>query len=147
MIKFSVMGEPRGKQRPKAQNMGKYIHIYTPQATINYENYIKLSYLDALERSKGTLEPLSQYLNKETMLEAKISIFQSIPKSTSKKKALLMLEGNIRPIKKPDIDNILKSVFDGLNGIAFKDDTQIIRIQTEKFYSNEPRIDIEIKEI
>lgn len=58
-----------------------------------------------------------------------------------------MLEGNIRPIKKPDIDNILKSVFDGLNGIAFKDDTQIIRIQTEKFYSNEPRIDIEIKEI
>ncbi len=58
-----------------------------------------------------------------------------------------MLEGKIRPTKKPDIDNILKSVFDSLNQVAFYDDTQIIEIQASKYYSDISRIEIQIERV
>lgn len=128
-----------GKQRPKAQNMGKYIHIYTPQKTINYENYIKYCYYE----SNQDKEP---FINGEK-LKAVIKIFQKIPISTSKKKANLMRLGIERPTKKPDIDNILKVVFDGLNGLAYKDDTQIIELEASKFYSDTPRIELTLIEL
>lgn len=40
-----------------------------------------------------------------------------------------------RPDKKPDIDNILKIVLDGLNGVAYADDKQVIEVRCRKFYS------------
>lgn len=39
------------------------------------------------------------------------------------------------PPGKPDIDNILKVVLDGLNGIAYKDDKQVVLTQCKKFYT------------
>ena len=137
MIDFIVYGEPKGKGRPRATYNGRFTRIYTPQDTTNYENLIKLSYLDAKQIN---------YMQGE-QIKAKIDIFQSIPKATSKKKTQLMLNGKIRPTKKPDIDNIIKCVFDALNGIAFKDDTQIICVESQKYYDNEPRIEICLQEI
>lgn len=46
------------------------------------------------------------------------------------------------PIIKPDLDNYIKSVLDGLNGLAFEDDNQIIRIDAIKLYSDHPRTEI-----
>lgn len=39
----------------------------------------------------------------------RITAYYGIPKSASKKKAQLMRERKIRPMKKPDFDNIGKS--------------------------------------
>lgn len=138
MISFIVEGEPKGKARPKAQNLGKYIHIYTPQKSLDYENYIRWSY------SSQVKEP--PYMMGE-YLRATIRIYQAIPKSTSKKKAQAMRDGLERPTKKPDIDNILKSIFDSLNNLAYKDDTQIIEVLATKYYSDTPRLEIELMEV
>ena len=35
---------------------------------------------------------------------------------------------------RPDVDNLLKSVLDGLNGIVYNDDSQIVRIEADKAY-------------
>ena len=54
--------------------------------------------------------------------------------------------GIIRPTKKPDLDNIAKAVLDSLNGIAYKDDSQIVSMVVSKKYSNRPRVEITLKE-
>lgn len=44
---------------------------------------------------------------------------------------------------KPDVDNCLKALFDGLNGIVFVDDSRVSRVLSEKIYGKEPRIELE----
>lgn len=73
-----------------------------------------------------------------------LGIYMQIPKSTPKKLYQRMLENDVRPAKKPDIDNIIKSVADGLNNVAYIDDSQIIKITAEKFYSENPRIEVTV---
>ena len=69
-----------------------------------------------------------------------------VPKSYSKKKRIDALEGKIRPTK-ADIDNYIKSVLDGLNGKAFKDDRYIYAILAEKEYSEEACIEVSIENV
>ena len=57
-----------------------------------------------------------------------------------------MLENKISPTKKPDIDNIVKIILDALNKMAFKDDSQITKIQVEKLYAEEEKIKINLEE-
>ena len=138
MIRFVYYGDIKGKGRPRFRNAGKFIQTYTDSKTRDYEGSIKEAYLSANQES---------FLDPETSLTFKMKVFQPIPKSTSKKKKNEMLAGRIRPSKKPDIDNILKSVFDSLNQVAFYDDTQIIEIQASKYYAEIPRIEIEIERL
>ena len=59
----------------------------------------------------------------------------------------LMKENKIRPTKKPDFDNISKVIADSLNGIAYKDDAQIVSAIFQKYYSDEPRVEVTITKI
>lgn len=58
-----------------------------------------------------------------------------------------MLEQEISPTVKPDTDNIAKSILDSLNGIAYLDDKQVIRLTVEKWYAEVPSVSVEIKEV
>ena len=55
------------------------------------------------------------------------------------------LENKIRPVTKPDTDNILKIVKDALNGVLWKDDAQVVSDKVEKFYSQELRLVISVE--
>lgn len=57
-----------------------------------------------------------------------------------------MVSGNIRPTHKPDFDNVTKAVCDALNGIAYSDDSQIVDAMERKFYSEQPRIEVIIRQ-
>lgn len=137
MVKFTVYGEPKGKGRPRFRRMGNFVQTYSSDVTINYENLVKIIFLENCEERFLDSQPL----------EMNIIIYQSIPSSTSKKKQKQMRDGIIRPTKKPDCDNIIKAILDGLNKVAYKDDTQIVKLFCEKFYSDEPRVEILIKEL
>lgn len=80
-------------------------------------------------------------------IKADITAYYPIPKSTSKKQHQAMLDGQIRPTKKPDWDNIGKIICDALNGIAYKDDSAIIEATVQKFYSDEPRVEVFLEEM
>lgn len=127
-----IPGEPTAKQRPKH---GKG-YTYTPEKTVNYENLVKVLFAEKY----GQAEVLTEGLKVE------IIAYFGIPKSTSKIKANAMRWGNINPTKKPDTDNIAKIVLDALNGIAFKDDSQVVELRVVKLYSDVPRVKIEIKQ-
>ena len=122
------MGEPVAKARPRVTKFG----AYTPQKTVNYENLVKLSFIG--EKLTG-------------QLKMSIKAYFAIPKSVSKKKHKLMIEEKIRPTKKPDCDNVLKIICDALNTIAYDDDKQIVEMEISKFYSENPRVEVEIEEI
>lgn len=139
-IFFTVMGEPVGKGRPKFARQGNYVKAYTPEKTASYENLVKLEYQRQATADKKALFGF----NEDAPLMLEIRAYFKIPKSTSKKRKALMEEGKIRPTKKPDIDNVFKVIADSLNGIAYKDDSQIISGMVSKFYSEQPRVEVTI---
>lgn len=57
-----------------------------------------------------------------------------------------MLSGEIKPTKRPDADNILKIVQDGLNGVAYPDDKSITDSRVVKRYGTEERVEVYIGE-
>lgn len=130
---FNIPGKIQAKQRPRFN--GRY--VYTPDRTTNYENWVKACYLEKYNNEKLL----------ETSLEVYIRAYFEIPKSVSKKKKQQMLENEISPTIKPDTDNIAKSILDSLNGIAYVDDKQVIRLTVEKWYAEIPSVSVEIKEI
>lgn len=137
-IKFSIPGQPFGKQRPRVVSRGTFSKAYTPKETVSYENLVKLMYSQV---AKGKMFPDG------AMLDVRIIAYYDIPKSTSKKKRKEMLEHKIRPAKKPDWDNIGKIVCDSLNLVAYHDDSAVVDAQVRKFYSENPRVDVTIKVI
>ena len=62
------------------------------------------------------------------------------------KKKNQMNLGQIKATKKPDIDNVIKSVLDGLNGVAYEDDKQVVKLTANKYYGVQPRVEITIKD-
>lgn len=58
-----------------------------------------------------------------------------------------MLDGELLPSKKPDIDNIVKAVLDALNKVAYRDDTQVVELQVRKQYSERPRLEICLEKV
>lgn len=135
-VKFTVLGEPHGKGRPRfVPQTGRAI---TPKDTVNYETLVRTEY--AIQ-CKGLRFP------DDAMLDVRILAYYGIPKSASKKKRAEMLEHRIRPTKKPDFDNIGKIVCDSLNQVAYHDDASIVDAQVRKFYSEKPRIEVTILEV
>ncbi|WP_129596074.1 RusA family crossover junction endodeoxyribonuclease [Anaerophilus nitritogenes] len=132
MLVFKIPGEPIAKGRPRVTKYG----THTPEKTKNYETLVKEMF--AITYGQPLLE---------NPLEINLKLYFSIPKSASKIKKNLMENGNIRPIKRPDLDNCMKSITDALNGIAYKDDSQIIKATVEKYYSEVPRAEVVIKEL
>ncbi|WP_459778041.1 RusA family crossover junction endodeoxyribonuclease, partial [Allocoprococcus similis] len=116
-VMFTVPGKPQGKARARTYyNASTKKHCSTtPENTVLYENFIKDRYL---QMAKGA------FLEREKPVTLRIIARYLPSKSVSKKRKLDMLEGRELPLKKPDMDNIVKVVADALNGVAYHDDTQ-----------------------
>lgn len=135
-MRFTIPGAPQGKARPRTVFGGT--RTYTPEKTVNYEALVKLSYQQA---AKGA------YLDAGVPVRVRIDAYYDVPKSTSKRKLRDMLIGLLFPTKKPDWDNIGKIVCDALNGIAYKDDAQVVDGHVLKHYSDVPHTDVLIEEV
>jgi Holliday junction resolvase RusA-like endonuclease len=136
MITFKVDGDPVGKQRARYAKRGSYVTAYTPEKTRSYEALIK----DAARQAMGSSSPL------ETPVSLYLYIRVPIPASATKKRLQAISSGDEKPTKKPDASNILKSVEDGMNGVVYKDDSQIVNIHVTKVYSSQAGVDICVKE-
>lgn len=136
MITFKVDGVPVPKGRARYVRRGNHISTYTPEKTRTYETLIK----DAARQAMGGSEPL------DTPVSLYLYIRVPIPASATKKRLQAIADGSEKPIKKPDASNILKSVEDGMNGVVYHDDSQIINIHVTKVFSSEPGVDICVKE-
>ena len=135
--KFCIHGDPQGQGRPRFSTVCGHVHTRTPDETVLYENLVKTEY----RQQVGVKFP------DDAMLDVRIFAYYPIPKSASKRKRQAMLEKKIRPTKKPDWDNVGKVICDSLNGIAYRDDAQVVDSMVRKFYGEDPKVVVTIEEI
>ena len=129
----TIPGEPVSKGRPRMTKRG---HTYTPKRTVDYERMVQTLFHSEYGSPKL-----------EGPILLRLDLYFGIPKSRSKATRKRMQQGLERPCKRPDIDNCMKAVCDALNGIAYKDDSQIVAAVTQKFWADEPRAVVTIEEL
>ena len=136
VVTFIVYGEPQGKGRPRFVRRGNHISTYTPQKTKTYEDEIRIMAKAAM----GASEPL------DTPMTVAIYIRVGIPASYSKQKRMDALAGIIKPMKKPDLDNVAKCFLDSMNDIVYLDDKQVVNLHVTKVYAETPAVEVMVKE-
>jgi len=132
-LNFTVPIPPEGKARPRVQKNGI---VYTPAKTKTYENFIKGCYV----------ENYGDFSFKDTSIRIYVKAFMPIPTKFRKAEKEAALANVLKPIGKPDGDNILKAVLDALNQLAYDDDCYIYAISVIKEYSDMPRIEVTISD-
>jgi len=133
-ITFSIPGEPIAKGRARAFVRGGHVAHYTPEKTARYENLVKLSAQQAM----------AGRLPEEGAVAIAVQANMSIPASWSKRKQEQAEQGLISPTKRPDLDNILKAVTDGANGVVWRDDAQVVGVAAAKRYSRTPSVQVTV---
>jgi Holliday junction resolvase RusA-like endonuclease len=117
-FRFVVPGLPVAKGRPRFARVGSFVKAYTPEATVRFEERVRLH-----AREAGV-----EIIN-EGAVELRVVAYWPMKGSPLKR--------GIRPAclktTKPDCDNILKTC-DALNGIAWRDDAQVVRATVEKWH-------------
>jgi Holliday junction resolvase RusA-like endonuclease len=134
MIRFTIPGAPVGKGRARSTKSG---HHYTPEKTRQYEKLVReIAFMR---------KPSYAVITGPVRLS--LVFYLPIPASWSKKDRLQAQEGKVHHTGKPDLDNLIKSVSDGLNGVVYVDDCQIVAIDAMKVYDINPRVEVEIEEL
>lgn len=138
-ISFTANIEPHGKQRARTVLRGGYIHSYTPRETAEFERAIAWACKSAC---KGAQMP------ENAPLMVDMVFYMPIPQSAGKRLRERLASERVYHMKHSgDVDNMVKSVLDGLNSVAYKDDAQVAAIRAEKVYSEEPRVEVTIRTI
>ena len=136
MIKLTFDFPPVAQARPRATRFGRGIRLYD---------------LEQVHVYKAQLAQSAQFMYHDEPLTGPlvvtIKFYRAIQQSETKKRYRLKAQGTIRPTKKPDLDNYIKSTLDGLNGVLWVDDNEIVELHTGKYYSDHPRIEIEVEEL
>jgi Holliday junction resolvase RusA-like endonuclease len=133
MIQFKVPGVPQGKGRARFGN-GR---TYTPAKTVAYEGLIALAGQQAMEGRDLLDQPV----------QLTVTASFAVPKSWNARRKAEAATGMMFHVSKPDGDNILKAVGDGLNGIVWKDDSQIAMARIMKVYGEVPGLDVMVAPI
>ena len=110
------------KERPRTNFYTRA--VYTPKKTKDNEKIIAQEFMVQNPR----------WLVDRNPLKVSIEVFLNIPKGITKSVKVGMANDEIKPLTKPDVDNIAKLVLDALNGVAFVDDKQIVELSVKKRY-------------
>ena len=132
---ITIPGVMRGKQRARVAIRGRFASAYTPKETVNAEAWVKRCAVDQIG---------SPCL--DIPLDIAIQITVQIAESWSNKKRAAALAGEIKPTGKPDLDNCAKLLCDALNGVIWKDDSQIVAMTLIKRYGERPQTVLKIWE-
>lgn len=134
-IRLIVAGTPQGKGRARAFRRGSIIAHYTPEETRTYEGIIRFAAAHQMAGRPPYDGPVDLMM---------LAVF-GVPSSWSKKRQAMALRGEIRPAKKPDLDNITKACVDACNSVVYKDDVQIVSSYCIKMYGPNPRVELVVK--
>lgn len=134
---FIICGTPLAKQSARFAKRGKFMCSYQPKEIINWV---------AQARSQLLTQRDGWIMIQDEVHIANIKFVFPTLSSMSKKTKLSISNCNIvYKNTKPDIDNLLKNLWDSCNGILWVDDSKIVEIGCiKKIYGLEPRIELEV---
>ena len=134
-MKITIPGEPISKARARSfHRNGRTMH-YDPQN--EKKNNVKLFF-------KNFVKDFPEIKNANSYCMTLI-FYISYPKSLNALNKNRMSWSNFAHNKKPDIDNLIKFYLDCANEILFDDDQKIVKIDSFKIYSDQPRTEIYVK--
>jgi Holliday junction resolvase RusA-like endonuclease len=134
-LTFTVPGQPVAKARARTVvNRGR-VHSFTPAKTANYENLVRMAFV----------EKYPNHVPIEGPIQAVVFAYFQMPKCFRAKDG--SRPEDISHTKRPDGDNIAKSIFDAGNGVIWRDDSQISDLAVIKRYSANPRVEISIQQL
>lgn len=108
-MKLTITGEPVAAGRPRFSSRGGFAKAYDPKKSRDYKKMIKKQ---AMQQLPDDYQPI------DYPIEVDINVYRSIQKSVSKKEYARRLSNEVRPTVKPDADNYVKIILDGLNGLV-----------------------------
>lgn len=132
---FEILERAIGKERPRYSQKTK--RMYTPTKTASFEEKVKWAF-----KAKYNIET---ELSTRPFRAKITAIFEPAASLSKKKKEELLFK--VDYTKKPDVDNIAKIVLDSLNGLAYKDDSQVAELLVLKDYGTENKVIVELEEI
>lgn len=133
-VRFFIPGDAVAKQRPRVVRRGGTPIAFTPAKTTNYEALVRMAAHKAMEGRPPFDAPL----------DLVIIIQLSVPESWSKRRKAQALSGMVRPSRKPDWDNVAKSICDGMDGVCFVNDSRIVDAKVQKFYDKAPGVFVDL---
>lgn len=131
-VAFTVPGKPVGKGRPRAARRGQHIQLYTPEKTVSYESTVALVAMQAMAGQPLIIGPV----------EVVMRMVLPIPASWSNRKKDHAVDGIVMPTTRPDMDNVVKGIFDAINGVVWNDDTQVVDLHVKKRYGLTPCVNV-----
>ena len=140
-IRFVVPGPPTawgraGSRIVTAKGTGRqFVSHYTPAKTRKEEGVVR--YLSSW--AMGDIPPY------DGPVAMTLTFLMPIPASFTKKARREALNGWRFPNVKPDYDNLAKLIADGMNGIVFQDDKQIVTAFITKRYAEQPAVRVSVK--
>ena len=134
MLSFTIPGAPQGKGRAKIVKIGGFSRMATPTKTVAYEGLVAHAAQSAMNG-----RPIF-----DCPMACNVFIDAPIPASWSQKKQKQAREGGLLPTSKPDIDNVVKAVFDGLNAVLWRDDVLVVDLRVRKRFSATPGVRVEV---
>jgi Holliday junction resolvase RusA-like endonuclease len=142
-IAFTIPAEPVAQGRPRATTIGGFTRLYQPTETVKWQQQVRLFAVEAMSQLEG--EPI------QGPVALNLAFYLPRPGRLIHKR---------RPMPpcladhKPDLDNLVKAILDGVNGVAFQDDRQVVQIMARKFYAagsgygdTRPRVEVVIEEV
>lgn len=140
-MEIVIYGEPVPQGRPKFASFGGHVHAYDPAKSKNYKQLVRFWVTQYLKKLDG-------FTPYENALCVDLTFYLGIPTSWSKQKRIQASQGVIRPIKKPDTDNLIKSVTDACSGLLWVDDCIITDISARKRYTADlARVVLKVTEV
>lgn len=134
-MRITIPIEPVSQLRPRATNRGGHTRVYDPPKVKAYKDNVRKLLEDY---------PIKKFSDVE--LDVKAKFYLPVQKSISKKERELRLSNVHRPKIKADLDNLAKSLLDALNGLLWDDDARIVHLELDKYYTEQPRTEIEVNE-
>ena len=140
-VTLIIYGEPVPQGRPKFARVGNRVITYDPPKSQKYKDIVKLW-------ATNQLKLIDDFKMFESAVCVDVTFFLRIPPSWPKKKRTEAECGVMRPIVKPDLDNLYKSLTDALTGLVWKDDSIITDAAIHKRYTADTeRAEITIREV
>jgi Holliday junction resolvase RusA-like endonuclease len=133
-VAFTVPGEPQGKGRPRVGRVAGHARMFTPAKTVAYEGLV----------AHAAHEAMAGHPPFAVACVLELDVVCSVAASWSGRKRAQALAGEIRPTKKPDADNVLKAVCDGMNGVVWNDDVQAVDVVLRKRYGATPGVHVRV---
>ena len=127
-VDFLIPGEPVAKGRARSFVRHGHVAHYTPEKTARYENLVRLAAQQAMRGAHP----------RDGALRLTVGAIFTIPASWSKKRQAEAINGPVT--KRPDLDNVVKAIKDGCNGVVWRDDCQVACLIATKTFGQAPGV-------